>query len=216
MSKENINKKKYVVFEMVKILKEHTDRLHPMKQKELVERLHEAGYTTDRSTVRRTMTDLIQDESSRVRSAANTIHDEKDCLNDTYYSGLYYEQDFSPAELRWLIDGILFSRNVPHDRRDELIGKLMSGQNIALISDAGTPGISDPGEVLVAKCIEMDTVLEQLDIKEYKKVCDLFDDDIYNAVNLINCLNGRKVAGGPAPQQVKQQMDVISKILMEY
>ena len=69
---------------------------------------------------------------------------------------------------------------------------------------------------LVAKCIEMDTVLEQLDIKEYKKVCDLFDDDIYNAVNLINCLNGRKVAGGPAPQQVKQQMDVISKILMEY
>ena len=124
MSKENINKKKYVVFEMVKILKEHTDRLHPMKQKELVERLHEAGYTTDRSTVRRTMTDLVLDESSHVRSAANAIHDEKDCLNDTYYSGLYYEQDFSPAELRWLIDGILFSRNVPHDRRDELIGKL--------------------------------------------------------------------------------------------
>ena len=69
---------------------------------------------------------------------------------------------------------------------------------------------------LVAKCIQMDTVLEQLDIQEYKKVCDLFDDDVYNAVNLINCLNGRKVAGGPAPQQVKQQMEVISKILMEY
>ncbi len=69
---------------------------------------------------------------------------------------------------------------------------------------------------LVAKCIELDTVLEQLDIQEYKKVCDLFDDDVYNAVNLINCLNGRKVAGGPAPQQVKQQIDVISKILMEY
>jgi len=69
---------------------------------------------------------------------------------------------------------------------------------------------------LVAKCIQMDTVLEKLDIQEYKKVCDLFDDDVYNAVNLINCLNGRKVAGGPAPQQVKQQMEVISKILMEY
>ena len=40
------------------------------------------------------------------------------------------------------------------DKADELIGKLMSGLNIALISDAGTPGISDPGEVLVAKCIE--------------------------------------------------------------
>ena len=70
--------------------------------------------------------------------------------------------------------------------------------------------------VLVAKCIQMDTVLEELDINEYKKVCDLFDDDIYNAVNLINCLNGRKVAGGPAPEQVKNQLEVISKILTEY
>ena len=70
--------------------------------------------------------------------------------------------------------------------------------------------------VLVAKCIQMDTVLEELDLKEYKKVCDLFDDDIYNAVNLINCLNGRKVAGGPAPEQVKNQLEVISKILTEY
>ena len=43
-----------------------------------------------------------------------------------------------------------------------------------------------------------------------KKVCDLFDDDIYNAVNLINCLNGRKVAGGPAPEQVKNQLEVIN------
>lgn len=37
---------------------------------------------------------------------------------------------------------------------DELVGKLLSGWNIALITDAGTPAISDPGEVLVKKCIE--------------------------------------------------------------
>ena len=69
---------------------------------------------------------------------------------------------------------------------------------------------------LVAKCIEMNTVLEELDIKEYKKVCDLFDDDIYNAVNLINCLNGRRVPGGPAPEQMEKQIEVITKILREY
>ncbi len=37
---------------------------------------------------------------------------------------------------------------------DELVEKLIAGTNIALISDAGTPAISDPGEILVRKCLE--------------------------------------------------------------
>lgn len=35
-----------------------------------------------------------------------------------------------------------------------LISRLLGGQNIALITDAGTPGISDPGEELVRMCLE--------------------------------------------------------------
>lgn len=35
-----------------------------------------------------------------------------------------------------------------------LMEKMQSGQNIALITDAGTPGISDPGEELAAMCLE--------------------------------------------------------------
>ena len=40
------------------------------------------------------------------------------------------------------------------DKAEILIEKLMQGENIALITDAGTPGISDPGEVLVAMCVD--------------------------------------------------------------
>ena len=40
------------------------------------------------------------------------------------------------------------------EKARELVGKLQSGTNIALITDAGTPAISDPGEVLVQMCQE--------------------------------------------------------------
>jgi len=39
-------------------------------------------------------------------------------------------------------------------KSDKIIELLMEGKNIALVSDAGTPGISDPGSVIVQKCIE--------------------------------------------------------------
>ena len=41
-----------------------------------------------------------------------------------------------------------------YEKADELVVKLLAGENIALVTDAGTPGISDPGEELVKKCYE--------------------------------------------------------------
>lgn len=44
----------------------------------------------------------------------------------------------------------------------DIINKLKSGLNIALITDAGTPGISDPGSVIVERCIEENIEFEVL------------------------------------------------------
>lgn len=41
-----------------------------------------------------------------------------------------------------------------HDRSKELIDKLINGEDIAIVTDAGTPCISDPGYILVKKCRE--------------------------------------------------------------
>lgn len=39
-------------------------------------------------------------------------------------------------------------------KSDKIIELLLEGKNIAIVSDAGTPGISDPGSVIIQRCIE--------------------------------------------------------------
>ena len=49
-----------------------------------------------------------------------------------------------------------------YDKGRKLVEKLLEGKNIALITDAGTPGISDPGEELVKMCCEADITVTSL------------------------------------------------------
>jgi len=59
---------------------------------------------------------------------------------------------------------------------------------------------------LVAVCIEKNTTFEKLPMEEYKKVSDIFDENVYEAVDLINAANGRNVIGGPAESAVLSQI----------
>ncbi len=52
--------------------------------------------------------------------------------------------------------------NVSQKRIDEIANRLLSGQNIALVSDAGTPVISDPGQNIVCAIREMGFVVTVL------------------------------------------------------
>ena len=49
---------------------------------------------------------------------------------------------------------ISYHRHNEGERTDDLIKELEAGKQIALVSDAGTPGICDPGEEIIKRCIE--------------------------------------------------------------
>ncbi|WP_461207045.1 16S rRNA (cytidine(1402)-2'-O)-methyltransferase [Clostridium sp. DL1XJH146] len=49
-----------------------------------------------------------------------------------------------------------------YDKSDVILLDLEKGNDVAIVSDAGTPGISDPGSVVIRKCIEKEYKLEVL------------------------------------------------------
>ena len=55
-----------------------------------------------------------------------------------------------------------FHMHNEHKKLESIINKLRSDSQIALISDAGTPGISDPGFLLVRECINNEVEVECL------------------------------------------------------
>ncbi len=66
---------------------------------------------------------------------------------------------------------------------------------------------------LVALCIDKDLTLETLPLEEYKAVCDLFDEDVYKAIDLDECVKKRTVKGSPSPECVLTEIKNIREKL---
>ncbi len=66
---------------------------------------------------------------------------------------------------------------------------------------------------LVALCIKKSLTLETLPLAEYQAVCDLFDNDVFDAIALERCAAMRRVYGGPAPENVRAQVARVRDIL---
>lgn len=66
---------------------------------------------------------------------------------------------------------------------------------------------------LVALCIDRGLTLETLPLEEYKAVCDLFDEQVYSAINLEKCVADRLVVGGPSVESVEKQISVARQLI---
>ena len=84
-----------------------------------------------------------------------------------------------------------------------------------LVAEKGLPfrdAYKITGE-LVALCIEKGLTLETLPLEEYQKICPAFDEGVYQAISLERCVAGRKVLGGPAPENVRAQAQRVLALL---
>lgn len=62
---------------------------------------------------------------------------------------------------------------------------------------------------LVALCMQKKTVLEDLPLEEYRQFSELFDEELYDAVNLQNCVRRRISEGGTSVQSVEKQIEFV-------
>jgi argininosuccinate lyase len=66
---------------------------------------------------------------------------------------------------------------------------------------------------LVAQCIRENKVLEELTLEEYKIYSDLFDTDLYEAIDLMVCVEKRISEGGTSVASVQKQIDYVKGAL---
>ena len=68
------------------------------------------------------------------------------------------------------------------------------------------------GEI-VAYCIENDLVLETLPLDKYKEYSDLFEQDLYDDIDLLACANRRNSKGGTSTKSVEEQIAYVKEQL---
>ena len=120
--------KKIIILYILQILRKYTDNTHTMTQQQIMEKLRsEYGLEVNRTTVKRNIEDLLDaGYDIQYREVPRKVTHKKTGMmeENTIYTDLYYQHDFTESELHMLIDGLLFSRSVPYKQRKQLIDKL--------------------------------------------------------------------------------------------
>ena len=66
---------------------------------------------------------------------------------------------------------------------------------------------------LVAKCMQTGCILEDVPLEEYRKFSDLFEADLYQEIDLLNCVQKRISKGGTCVASVEQQLQYVKSKL---
>ena len=66
---------------------------------------------------------------------------------------------------------------------------------------------------IVAFCNEKGASLDELSLQTLKEFHPLFEEDVFEAIDLLNCVKQRNVYGGPSPEQVEIQIEEITRFL---
>ena len=66
---------------------------------------------------------------------------------------------------------------------------------------------------LVKYCIDRGLTLDELPIAEYREFSLVFDEDVYQAIDLLTCVSQRRLPGGPAPEAVQATIAATRKAL---
>lgn len=64
---------------------------------------------------------------------------------------------------------------------------------------------------LVRYCIENSVALEDLKLEKFQSFSDRIDSDIYEALTIENCVQNRKIIGGPSPEAVEHELQQAEK-----
>ncbi len=132
---EDSQPKKLLILNILDILSRYSDADHKLSQKDIVDLLKEKyGMTAERKSVKRNLLNLIEfgyslnsEESERINAQGEV---------ETLQSQWYMDRTFSDAELRLMVDSLLFSKHIPNKQRKELIKKIEGLSSVYFSSKA--------------------------------------------------------------------------------
>ena len=68
---------------------------------------------------------------------------------------------------------------------------------------------------LVLLCIEKKKALDDLSLEEFRSVCPVFDQDIYDAISMKTCVEKRVTTGAPGAEAMKRVIEIYKKELAQ-